>query len=94
MGIRLVGLTLVYGVACATLGATAAPGSGLVSSRYDVTTFGAIGDGVTDDTKSIVKALDAAASDTKATVYFPPNKIFLSGPINMSTGLTLQVSWN
>ena len=61
------------------------------ASRYDVTDFGAVGDGETDDTKSIVKALSAAAANAKATVYFPPKKIFLTGPINMTTGLTLQV---
>ena len=61
------------------------------SARYDVTDYGAVGDGVTDDTKSIGKALAAAAVDSKATVLFPPNKIFLTGPINMTTGLTLQV---
>ena len=61
------------------------------ASRYDVTAFGAVGDGETDDTKSIAKALSAAAANVKATVYFPPNKIFLTGPINMTTGLTLQV---
>jgi polygalacturonase len=64
----------------------------------DVTKFGAVGDGRTDDTIAIRKALalaqdrllvaDAGAS---ATVYFPKDKTFVSAPLNLSSHLLLQV---
>jgi polygalacturonase len=38
---------------------------------FDVTSFGAVGDGVTDDTKSIVKALAAATAAGPSVVLFP-----------------------
>ena len=61
------------------------------TTRYDVTDFGATGDGITDDSKSIARALAAAASAPSSVVVFPPGKVFLTAPINMSSGMTLQV---
>jgi polygalacturonase len=61
-------------------------------AAYDVTSFGAVGDGTTDDSSSISKALAAAAaSGAPSVVLFPEGKTFLTGPINMSTAMTLQV---
>jgi polygalacturonase len=59
---------------------------------YDVTSYGAIGDGVTDDTKSIAKALTVAGTAGQPSVIlFPSNLTFLTGPINMTSAMTLQV---
>ena len=49
---------------------------------YDVTRFGAKGDGVTDDAAAIQKAIDKASS-TCGTVIFPAGKTFLCGPLEL-----------
>ena len=61
-------------------------------AAFDVTSFGAAGDGTTDDSSPIRKALAAAAaSGGPSVVLFPEGKTFLTGPINMSSAMTLQV---
>lgn len=52
------------------------------SQTYDVTRFGAKGDGVTDDAAAIQRAVDRAAV-TGGTVLFPAGKTFLSGPVEL-----------
>lgn len=53
--------------------ATPATGSGSgVSGWFDVTAYGATGNGSTDDTASIQSAVNAALLRPGATVYFPP----------------------
>ena len=49
---------------------------------YDVTRFGAKGDGVTDDAAAIQKTIDKA-TENGGTVVFPSGKTFLSGPIEL-----------
>merc|ERR1711871_1718206 len=61
------------------------------SALIDVTSFGAIGDGITDDSQAIAKALETARQQTPATVHFPEGFTFLTGPVNMSSSMTLQV---
>jgi polygalacturonase len=61
------------------------------TTTFDVSKFGAVGDGVHDDTKAVATALLAAAAAPPSTVLFPVGKIYLSGPINISSGVTLQV---
>eukprot|EP00928_Gymnodinium_smaydae_P063392 TRINITY_DN46979_c0_g1_i2.p1 TRINITY_DN46979_c0_g1~~TRINITY_DN46979_c0_g1_i2.p1 ORF type:complete len:502 (-),score=35.68 TRINITY_DN46979_c0_g1_i2:192-1640(-) len=59
---------------------------------FDVTQFGAVGDGITDDSASIIGAIVAAASSpTPSTVLFPKNHVFLTGPLNLSSYMCLQV---
>ena len=59
---------------------------------FDVTTYGAVGDGTTDDTAPVARALAAAAAAAPATVLFPGGKVFLTGPINVTASqMTLQV---
>lgn len=52
------------------------------SNEYDVTRFGAKGDGVTDDAAAIQKAIDRA-SERGGTVVFPSGKTFLAGPLEL-----------
>ena len=59
---------------------------------YDVTAYGAVGDGIHDDTAAVAAALKAAAAAAPPTkVLFPLGGTFLTGPINMSSSMTLQV---
>ena len=61
------------------------------ASVYDVTAYGAVGDGWTDDTVSIAKALADASKARPSVVLFPEGKRFLTGPLNMSSQMTLRV---
>ena len=51
---------------------------------YDVTRFGAKGDGVTNDAAAIQKAIDKA-SGQGGTVVFPSGKTFLAGPLELKS---------
>lgn len=66
---------------------TAAFGANNVVS---VQTFGAVGDGVADDTAAIIAAQNYAASIGGATVYFPPGEYKISAAIPMLPGITYQ----
>lgn len=57
---------------------------------YDVTTYGAIGDGLTDNTVSIQKAIDDCAK-TGGKVYFPGGT-FLTATLVLKSHVTLHVS--
>ena len=59
---------------------------------YDVTHFGAVGDGITDDTKAFVAAA-AAAAPTAACVRVPPVRLgggfVLSSTVSLAPGVSL-----
>jgi polygalacturonase len=65
------------------------------SNLLDVTSFGAVGDGLVDDTAAIRSALVAAVEFEfglgTSTVYFPKDKVFVSAPLNLSSNLILQI---
>ncbi len=45
----------------------------------NVTTYGAYGDGVTDDTVAVQDAIDASAAGDKEPVFFPPGEYVVTG---------------
>lgn len=45
--------------------------------------FGAVGDGVTDDSTAIQNAIDAAHSYRGADIYFPGNRYFIAEPLQV-----------
>ncbi|XP_041999796.1 polygalacturonase QRT2-like [Salvia splendens] len=56
------------------------------ATYFNVTDYGAIGDGRTESSKAFLKAWDAACKDTvkSPTVYVPPKSIFLVNPVNFN----------
>jgi len=57
---------------------------------YNVKHFGATGNGISLDTKSINKAIEDAASAGGGTVYFPAGN-YLSGSIHLKSNITLYL---
>lgn len=77
------------------LALTSAPSVSMAACSLNVMSFGAKGDGQSLDTKSIAAAFDAAVEKgPNCTVLFPPNRVFLSGPINITSFTTIFVSEN
>ncbi|MCS3795523.1 glycoside hydrolase family 28 protein [Niastella sp. OAS944] len=59
----------------------------------DITKFGAVGDGNTNNTVAIQKAIDSAAAAGGGLVLIPTGK-FVTGVINLKSGVELHVSAN
>jgi len=62
----------------------------LFSQQYNVTQYGAIGDGKTLNTAAIQKAIEDCASNGGGTVYIPSG-IFVSGTIQLKSNVTLYL---
>jgi hypothetical protein len=59
-----------------------------VNGWYDVTAYGAYGDGSHDDTNSCQAAIAACISNGGGTVYFPVGQYLISGPLIVDTSST------
>ena len=77
--------------ACGATNPAVVPLPMIGSATFDVTTYGAVGDGKTDDTKTLQAALTAAASTGGGTVVVPKGT-FLSGPIVLGNATALSLS--
>ena len=53
---------------------------------FNVQNFGAKGDGITDDTAAIQRAIDAAAAAGGGQVYVPTGTYIVSGGVEPSDG--------
>ncbi|EFJ23972.1 hypothetical protein SELMODRAFT_102892 [Selaginella moellendorffii] len=51
---------------------------------FDVTSFGALGDGETDDSQAFLSAWEAACFVPSSTVLFPATYSFVIGPVELS----------
>ena len=58
---------------------------------YDILTFGAKGDGVTDDAVAIQKAIDCCSAEGGGVVLLPRNHVFLSGPVELKSNVELHL---
>ncbi|HEY0865787.1 MAG TPA: glycosyl hydrolase family 28-related protein [Fimbriimonas sp.] len=65
-----------------------------IAQDLDVKAFGAVGDGVADDTAAFQKALDAAASGRGQTVFAPPGNYRFLGSLDVPSSVTLKGSWH
>ena len=58
---------------------------------YDILSFGAKGDGVTDDAVAIQKAIDRCSAEGGGVVLMPRNHVFLSGPVELKSNVELHL---
>jgi polygalacturonase len=59
---------------------------------YDVTSYGAVGDGVTDDTEAVQAAIDAcAAANDGGTVLLTGGKTYLTKTIYLKSNMTFKI---
>ncbi|MBR2290732.1 MAG: right-handed parallel beta-helix repeat-containing protein [Prevotella sp.] len=58
---------------------------------YDVTAFGAKGDGITDDAVAIQQAIDRCSQEGGGRVLLPRNHIFMAGPIELKSNVELHL---
>lgn len=63
-----------------------------LSDTFDITSYGATGDGITDDTDAIQAALDAAGAVGGGIVLFPPGEYVIAPPGTMTTKLWQKIS--
>src|SRR5580693_8526574 len=64
--------------------------AGAVEKNFNVAGFGAASDGQTPCTPALQKAIDAAGAAGGGIVEFPAGT-FLSGPLQLRDGVTLQL---
>lgn len=65
---------------------------GPFNSWYDVKKdFGAIGDGITDDTKAIQRAFDSLKLNKKKVVYFPTGQYKITSTLSLSSLMNISI---
>ncbi len=84
-------LSILAAVALCVLMASCANKSGNV---YDITAYGAAGDGTTDDAAAIQKAIDECSAAGGGTVLVPAGKTFLCGPFKLASYVNLHLEPN
>jgi polygalacturonase len=62
-------------------------------NQFDITNFGAIGDGLTDNATAIQQAIDACSEQGGGLVYIPTGT-FMTGPFNLKSNVEFHVSAN
>ena len=60
-------------------------------SVYDVTAFGAQGNGMTDDAAAIQQAIDKCSQDGGGRVLFPRNHTYLAGPVELKSNVEIYL---
>jgi polygalacturonase len=65
-------------------------GGNSMDNFFNIKSYGAKGDGITKDTKSIGKAIDACSRAGGGTVYFPPG-VYHSGTICLKDNITIYL---
>ena len=65
-----------------------------VANDVNVMDFGAKGDGKSDDTVAIQKAIDACTASGGGQVLFPSGHTYLSGPLHLKSNIDLHLQPN
>ena len=65
--------------------------SSAAQTIYDVTSFGAKGDGKTDDAQAIQRAIDQCSAEGGGRVLFPRNHTFISGPVELKSNVEFHL---
>jgi len=88
-------MALVLALSCLSLsaGPAGAQARDPVPARFDVRDFGARGDGRTDDTAAVQKALDAAGRQGGGVVYAPRGNYLFAGHLTVPSAVTLAGIW-
>ncbi len=60
-------------------------------SIYDITRFGAVGDGVTNDAAAIQQAIDRCTAEGGGVVLVPRGHTFVCGPVQLKSNVELHV---
>lgn len=64
------------------------------AADFNVTGYGAKGNGVTDDAKAIQRAIDACSAAGGGSVIIPSGKTFMAGPLHLKSNVDLQLQPN
>jgi polygalacturonase (pectinase) len=64
------------------------------AADFNVTGYGAKGNGVTDDAKAIQRAIDACSASGGGSVIFPSGKTFMAGPLHLKSNVDLHLQPN
>ena len=86
--------TIFMAVALVAAGLMSSCGSDKNGNVYDVTAYGAVGDGTTDDAAAIQKAIDACSENGGGQVVFPSAKTFMAGPIHLKSNVDMHFQPN
>ena len=69
-------------------------GTLFAENMYNVMSFGAKGDGKTDDAAAIQRAIDECSRKGGGQVLFPTGHTFLAGPIRLKSGVDMHLDVN
>lgn len=64
------------------------------AADFNVTGYGAKGNGVTDDAKAIQRAIDACSAAGGGSVIIPYGKTFMAGPLHLKSNVDLHLQPN
>lgn len=64
------------------------------AADFNITGYGAKGNGVTDDAKAIQRAIDACSASGGGSVVFPSGKTFMAGPLHLKSNVDLHLQSN
>lgn len=64
------------------------------AADFNVTGYGAKGNGVTDDAKAIQRAIDACSTSGGGSVIIPSGKTFMAGPLHLKSNVDLHLQPN